>query len=499
MFKKILLISLILLSFYSTTFSYSKEEVRISYDKFYEKLEKKIISNTKKVVLLKSLENKLDTYLSKSKNIKNIELLTNLKELNSSKIKYLTWLNIISNTNSWIVEVKKTLSEIVSDKYYSFDELIPFFENYLDTSNPYVFKDWVYYSYTYEKYLIFKDITEITFETLEYNWIDYKTDLLVKDNWKYYFVKDYKKVKIVSEDIIKNITNKDQFFTYLLDDLRYYNEDYDTTIFSIKELTEKLISWKTIDEDKISTVYKWVVDNIEYNSDFKTWSDQVYSWIYTYRNKTGVCDWYTKILLYMLSFAWIDDVEVIRWYAYDNADFPDFWHAWVRIGNYYYDPTFDDPTWIAYTEYLYYKLPKELLYVNRFEGFEIKDNLDKLSLDERKKIVLKNMYALYEKYKDYNLMKTIKNRIYLGLSYDEDLTLEKLKNFMWYYDVDNFLFYDKNWYSKKISSLKYYIADEKTLNILVSDKNTDFSKFTLLKWTDSNWTDYRLAYDLEFR
>jgi hypothetical protein len=70
------------------------------------------------------------------------------------------------------------------------------------------------------------------------------------------------------------------------------------------------------------------------------------------------------------------------------------------------------------------------LYVNRFEGFEIKDNLDKLSLDERKKIVLKNMYALYEKYKDYNLMKTIKNRIYLGLSYDEDLTLEKLKNFM---------------------------------------------------------------------
>jgi phage-related protein len=90
MFKKILLISLILLSFYSTTFSYSKEEVRISYDKFYEKLEKKIISNTKKVVLLKSLENKLDTYLSKSKNIKNIELLTNLKELNSSKIKYLT-------------------------------------------------------------------------------------------------------------------------------------------------------------------------------------------------------------------------------------------------------------------------------------------------------------------------------------------------------------------------------------------------------------------------
>jgi hypothetical protein len=96
-------------------------------------------------------------------------------------------------------------------------------------------------------------------------------------------------------------------------------------------------------------------------------------------------------------------------------------------------------------------------------------------------------------------MKTIKNRIYLGLSYDEDLTLEKLKNFMWYYDVDNFLFYDKNWYSKKISSLKYYIADEKTLNILVSDKNTDFSKFTLLKWTDSNWTDYRLAYDLEFR
>jgi hypothetical protein len=41
---------------------------------------------------------------------------------------------------------------------------------------------------------------------------------------------------------------------------------------------------------------------------------------------------------------------------------------------------------------------------------------------------MKNMYDIYEKYKDYPIMVPIKNRIYLGLSYDENITLEKLKN-----------------------------------------------------------------------
>jgi transglutaminase/protease-like cytokinesis protein 3 len=45
----------------------------------------------------------------------------------------------------------------------------------------------------------------------------------------------------------------------------------------------------------------------------------------------------------MLAFAGIEDIEHIRGYVIDAVDFPQIGHAWVRIGNRYYDPTFDDP------------------------------------------------------------------------------------------------------------------------------------------------------------
>lgn len=501
--NKILLSVLLLFSFFSTTFWYSQTDIKIYYDKFYNKVEEKTTSTETKITVLKSLEKKLDLYISKTKNENNLFILNTLKKINTTKIKYLTWLQtLVNNTNTIqnaTIVSQEDQFEIDEDKNYSYKDLENKFVNFIDLSNPYLEIDWKYYSFVYNRYLIFKDIDTISWKTLDYNWIDTKKTLYVKDWEKYYFVNEFSKIKIISDEIIKNITNKDEFIVYLADDLRYYNEDYDETIKSIKSLTESLVINQTTDEDKISSVYKWIVDNISYNSDFKTSNNEVYSWVYTFRNKTWVCDWYTKLFLYMLSFAWIKDVEVIRWFAYDNADFPEFWHAWVRIGNYYYDPTFDDPVWVSFDEYLYYKLPKELLYVNRFEWFTISWNLENLSLDDRKMIVLKNMYSLYEKYKDYNLMKTIKNRIYLWLSYNEDLTLEKLKDLIGFYEVNNFTLYDENWYSKKISSLKYYQTDEKTLNILLTNKDIDFSNMVLLKWTDSNGTDFRLAYDLEFR
>jgi hypothetical protein len=86
----------------------------------------------------------------------------------------------------------------------------------------------------------------------------------------------------------------------------------------------------------------------------------------------------------------------------------------VRIGNDYYDPTFDDPIGgkdFDKKDFLYFKLPRELIYTNRFDGLDIPKNLESLSLEERKQLVLDNMYALYEKYSSYALMKKIKNRM----------------------------------------------------------------------------------------
>ena len=74
--------------------------------------------------------------------------------------------------------------------------------------------------------------------------------------------------------------------------------------------------------------------------------------------------------MYMLNFAWVSDTEVIRGFVIDATDFPEIWHAWVRIWNKYYDPTFDDPIGQKDTKklenYKFFRLPKDLFYTNRF-------------------------------------------------------------------------------------------------------------------------------------
>ena len=497
MFRRFLVLFIIFFSFFTSTFAYTNDEIKIYYQNFYNLVDKKFSTENEKINVLKKLENKLSILLFKTKNSNNVKILTELKRLNSLKIISFN----SENTTNIEKNDEKIVENLVSTKKYTYNDLEKIFTNVYDVKSPFFIENWEYFSYRFNKYLVFDWVDSLYWRDLIYNKINNKTTLFIKDGWKYYFSNDFSKVRIIWEDLIKNISNKDEVLKYLLDDTKYSAINYDEYFKQINVITNELIKWKNTDDEKILAIYKWVIDNVNYYTNYKDWNTRIFSWIFTFTDGEWVCDWYTKLFLYMLSLAWISDVEVIRWFAYDNTDFPDFWHAWVRIWEYYYDPTFDDPLWSdnSKREYLYYKLPKELLYVNRFEWIKIIDNLDKVSLEDRKKLVLKNMYALYEKYKDYTLMKNIKNRIYLWLSYDESLTLDKLKDKMWYYKVVNFTLYDTNWYSKDISSLKYYKITQDVLDVLLLDKNIDVSKMYLLEWSDSNWTEYRLAYDLEFR
>lgn len=498
--KFLVLLFITLWIFNTTNWAYTESELRLYYDKFYSKVEQKYSDKDKVLNILNNFWKKIDSYLSKTKNKNNIKILSTFSSLNSAKINYLNKPNL---GNASIIEINNEQKKVIDqNKYYSYDELKDFFENYLDLEKPILYQNWDYFWFKYSKFFYFEWDDKLSYRDLVNNKVDLNKSLLVKDWNKYYFVNDFKKLRITSEKTIWVISNKDEFLKYLFDDNRYFEWNYDESLLKIKSITQELIKWKTTDEDKISSIYKRIIDNTSYYTEYNDWNNYIFSWIYTFENKTWVCDWYTKIFLYMLSFAWIKDVEVLRWYAYDSADFPSFWHAWVRIWDYYYDPTFDDPVsvWDYKKDYFsYYKLPRELIYINRFDWIKIIDNLDKLSLKERQNIVMKNMYNIYEKYKDYELMKTIKNRIYLWIAYNEDISLEKLKNLMWFYEVSDFTIYDDKWYSRKISSLKYYNADNETLKLLLNDRNTDFSKMYLLKWTDSNGISYKLAYDLVFR
>lgn len=497
---------------YTWTYSYyTKDEIRIYYNKFYSKILEKYSSQEEVLKVLNNLELKLDNYIKSTKNENNLFLLNSLKEFNKDSIeKNKVWEFLINteNDNIWINILEKDFidTNIYLDESYTYKELENKFYNFYDLDNPVTLIDWIYYSYKFSKYLYFENnVFSLYWKDLQNNKIDNKTTLLIKDSWKYYFSNYYEKVRLTNEEVIKWIANKEEFLKYLLDDNRFYVNNYDKELLEIKKLTQDLIKWKNKDEEKIYVIYKWIVDNIDYYSNYSDWNKYIFSGIYTFKNKTWVCDWYTKIFLYMLSFAWINDVEVVRWFAFDNKDFPEYWHAWVRVWNDYYDPTFDDPIIISWEkieeEFLYYKLPKELLYVNRFEDKD-KNRISEfngLGLEERKQIVLKNMYELYDKYSEYIVMKNIGKRKDLWLKYYENLTLEKLKKSVWFYEVNNFTFYDKDWYSKRIASLKYYSTDDETLNLLLNDRKIDFKNLTLLKWTDSKWTEYRLAYDISFR
>lgn len=550
--KKIfLVISLLLFSFFTQAFSYNQLEIKLYYDKVYSKLES---SKTKNELLntLKTLDSKLSLAITKTKNTQNLSILRQIYALNKSKIlllepkeeiSFITDLKKVYN----YLEISNTFEFLKDWKYYRFDfskyyqvnqknyktfinqkipnwylikynnqyllvweykieekksykDLEKLFSNYLDESIPYSISNWAYYSYNYTNYLFFDDVEKwVYLSDLENSGINFKNTLFVKTKDTYYFVNNYQKIRIVWEDIVKNIKNKEQFLTAIIDDNRFFPANYDDILKSIQSDTSNIISWLNSNEEKIKAIYDFVINRTTYYENYSDGNKQVFSWVLTYKNKTWVCDWYTKLFLYMLSFAWIDNVEIKKWFAFDNTDFPNFWHAWVKIWNTYYDPTFDDPIWwTGKIEYYYFSIPYELMYVNRFDWIDIPTNLKNMSLQDRKTLVLENMYKIYEKYKNYELMNKIKNRIYLWLSYNETLNIEKLSKKIPYFVVwADFKFTDNSWNKKQITSLNYYLINDTNIETVVLNPKINLENMYFFKWYKNDWSfDYRLAYDV---
>lgn len=566
MLKKSLIFIFLFLSFFNVSYSYNKAELNLAYSKFYSKLERNLKDEAKIISSLEKFDEKISNLLTKTKSSFQIQVFKDLSSINKSKLASLRIKkiqknieeNIVNNTsfvselvnywyksiilndsleykdnwtyrfvfkkyyevskdnyeyfiknklNNWYV-VRYKWSFLVTNDYkiekkYTYDELYALFNNKVDYKDSYILINWEYYTYKYNYYIFFDQPDWLYLWDLEWNKISLEKTLLVKNiDWKYFFSNDYKKIRLVSEKVVKDITNKKEFFYNILDDNRTFENNYDDILLDIKKVTLNLTLDKKTQEEKIQTIYKWVVDNITYYKNYNDWNKQVFSWILTYKNKTWVCDWYTKIFSYMLSFAQIEDVEIKRWFAFDSVDFPNFWHAWVRIGNYYYDPTFDDPVWNTWgekNEFMYYKLPYDLMYVNRFDWTQIPKEYSWLDLSSRKKIALKNMYIIYENYKNYALMSKVKNRIELWLKYDDELTLDTLKEKLPFYEVNNYIFYDKNWNKYMIAWLNYFVLDKTNLDSILFDSNINLKDSKMFKWYDKNWNlEYRLAYNLKY-
>jgi len=200
----------------------------------------------------------------------------------------------------------------------------------------------------------------------------------------------------------------------------------------------------------------------------------------------------------MLSFAWVSDVRVIKWNVLDAPDFPNIGHAWVQIGYRFYDPTFDDPVWAlktkSYSDYKYFALPKDLFYTNRYNFWTLPSYLKSESIEARKNFINKNLSKLSSKYKNNNylLLKPFDFRNNNNIAYNEQISIDKLKEILPYYEVNDNKIIENN-EEKVISDLKFYTVNNTNVENLLDQIKYNLNWYKLLKW--DNWS-YRLAYKL---
>jgi len=277
----------------------------------------------------------------------------------------------------------------------------------------------------------------------------------------------------------------------------------------MKNKVDSIVS-STKQEEKIASVYAWMLDNLKYTDNINLEDKRIFSWSETYNNRDGVCEWYTKVMMYMLSFAWVRDTLVMRWDVIDAVDFPNIGHAWVRVWEDFYDPTFDDPIGATQTRtedrYKYYKLPKDLMYTNRFDFGKTPKALESTNLEFREKLVGTKLFALTNKYSsdDYILLQPSEFRKSLGLTFDDEISINDLKEKTVYLEVASNFATTVNGSSKFIQGFQYYpiARDGSNIESLLSQLGYDLRWYYLMKfyreWSSGEF-DYRLAYNVTFR
>lgn len=366
--------------------------------------------------------------------INTIEKIDNIK-INDNLTKWEIYIEETKKTEPKIQEYKKTepkIKEQVIVTAKSNDELANSINNEITTelnklnwgifnwfrikilkNKNIILENWVWYTYSYSKYHWFGRWIVPSESDLSDGWLNKDNHILLlwDNNWAM-FVTDYKKIKLISDYIISDISNKQAFLNELADEKKYLPEDTDQIFISLKNATNNLTNWAN-NSQKIQKIYDYILKNVSYSKVFNVNNKYIFSWIHTFDNNDWICTWYARLYLYMLSFAGVENVKLIKWNIVDAVDFPNIWHAWIQIWYNYYDPTFDDPIWNiwtkSYDEYNYFWLPRDLFYTNRFNYGELPNNLKNSDLETRKKYVKDELNKLQSKYSDYNLIKSITN------------------------------------------------------------------------------------------
>ena len=491
MIKKVL-VFFIFFIILSPTNIHANEEVwsvaKNWFSTFSQKISKKY-SNNKELIYFKWFSDKLDLLLA-TKNFTEVQinLINDLIKLSNEHVNKLE----ISDNESSVKIILNTNNIVKKFDKISYNEDHIFLEN------------WIWYTYRFNTHLKFPTWTNIRIEDLEYNWINTSTDLVfLREDNLLWFANEYEKVKLISDSIIYWIPDKYNFLKEIKNDKKVLNYETDDIFKELKEKSLELTIWKKT-EEKIKIIYNYVLDNIEYTINYSLNDYKIFSWIDTFYNKNWICEGYTKTYMYMLNFSNVRDVELIRWYVLDAQDFPEVWHAWIKINDDYYDPTFDDPIWWKetkkFSEYRYFELPYDLFYTNRYSLENLPDELKQKTPEYLDSYIVKRIIPLVSKYRYswYNILKPFTLRLDYWIDLEKKLDIEDLKEIVPYYEVDNFKF-TKNWEVKNIKTLRYYWLWDLAIDDIVEILNFSFHWYYLFKWKLEDWSyEYRLAYDVKF-
>ncbi|MDP2091272.1 MAG: hypothetical protein Q8K30_06780 [Candidatus Gracilibacteria bacterium] len=490
--KKILIIILLFISLVSNNNTYASGNVNNDIQKWFSNYARKISAkntNQKEILYFKGFSNNLNEILTKKKlNEIQINLVYDLIKLSNEHI-----FSIELEQDEILAKTKLHNNELLSDfKYFSYNSHNIFLEN------------GVWYTYNYDKHLVFPAGTNIKKSDLEFNKINPKNSIVfLKSDGNLGFLIDYKKVKLISDDIIFGVSDKYSFLKEIKDDKKKLNTETDELFKKLKQDSINLTKGKTKDL-KIKGLYDYVLNNLEYPKTFSLEDYRIFSGIDSFKNKLGVCEGYTKMFKYMLNFSYINSVEVNRGYVIDAQDFPKVGHAWIKIGNDYYDPTFDDPIGIPITktfdQYYYYSLPKDLFFTNRYDFDKLPEYLKNKDLEFRKGIINQKTLLLLSKYNKsgYNLLKPYLIKLNNGIKVDKKIDIEDLKTIITYSEVDN-LKVSISGKNKNIASLSYYIIESSSLESMLEQLDYNLDGYYLFKWKlDNGGYDYRLAYNVIF-
>ncbi len=456
-------------------------------------------TNKKYLYTIQDNENHIFEFLDN--NIIKRILFTNYYEVTENNYNLFSWKNWYILNYNW---------KYIFIENYEIEDKIPYSESYnlfkwviINSWSTFYKSNSDYNYYKFQNFSYIKDDYWFYTKNLNSLWFDVSKTILYKNWTNYAFINNFTEVKLINFDIIKNITNKDLFLKSVYDDKKNLTHETDKYFLELKNITENLTTWLT-KEEKINKIYDYILKNITYTNPIDLNKKEIFSWIDTYKNKDWVCEWYVKLMTYMLMFAWIEDVEVIRWFVINAMDFPKVWHAWLRIEDYYYDPTFDDPIWNTVTktsdDYDYYKLPLDLFYTNRYNLSDLPESLKTKSNQELEEIVNKNLYNLVTKYKNswYNLIKYSLMLYNNWLSYN-DPTISELTNLIVTYEVNwSDMTFLKDWKKINIKKFNYYKLLDSNIKDILKTIKYDLNNKYIFKWDLWNGNyEYRLVYELE--